>query len=316
MTVKSVNTRFRAYQLDTAGSSFSYCSGNEFTLIEARFYEANEESISQELTVCGRERINTLHITSWDQDHCDPRQLEKILHRLKPKKIEYPGYEPHTDSGKESLAIIKAYKATPDRPSELVSVTPEYIASLESATNYGYNHILYHPKFIDHDCANNNSTVKQFRSGSFNVLSLGDVESSQIASYLRSMKTIHNEVDIMIMAHHGADNGFTTSAFIKKIHPTLAVATSNFGNQFDHPKPEIRELLHKNDVKLFTTKTGDVIVRSIGGHTGQYEVINLKAGGAEVSSRYVSNAKKSEFLRHNDDTLRDRRARHNRGPRH
>jgi competence protein ComEC len=316
MTVESVNTRFRAYQLDTAGSSFSYCSGKEFTLIEGRYCDANEEGIARELRICGLERITTLHITSWDLDHCSPTQLEKILRTLKPTKIEYPGYEPHTDCGKESLAVIKTYKPAVGRPRELVSVTPEYIASLDSAASYGYRHILYHPKSLDPDCANNNSTVKQFRSGSFNVLSLGDVESSQIASYLRRMKTIHSEVDIMIMAHHGADNGFTTSAFIKKVSPTLAVATSNFGNQFDHPKPEIRELLYKNDIRLFTTKTGDVIVRSIGGHTGQYEVINLKAGSTEVSSSYVSTAKKSHFLRHNADSLRDRRATHNRGPRH
>jgi competence protein ComEC len=316
MTIKSVNTRFRAYQLDTAGSSFSYCSGSEFTLIEARYCEANEDSITQELRICGVERISTLHITSWDQDHCAPMQLDRIFAVLKPRKVEYPGYDPHSDSGKESLSIIKAYKATPDRPAKLVSVTPEYIASLESATNYGYNHILYHPKSIDPDCPNNNSTVKQFRSGSFNVLSIGDVESANIASYLRSMKTIHSESDIMIMAHHGANNGFTTSAFMRKVRPTVTIATSNYANQFDHPKPEIRELLHKNNIKLFTTKTGDVIVRTMGEHMGQYEVINLRAGSTEVSSRYVGHAKKSQYLRHNDDTLRDRRTRHNHGPRH
>jgi competence protein ComEC len=121
-------------------------------------------------------------------------------------------------------------------------------------------------------------------------------------------------VDVMIMAHHGADNGFTTSAFLKAVKPTLAIATSNYGNQYDHPKPEIRDLLYKHEVRLFTTKTGDVIVRSIDNHTGRFEVINLKAGSTEVSSRYEGYARKRRYLKNNEDTLRDRRTTHNRGP--
>ncbi|GAB3382102.1 hypothetical protein GCM10027514_21940 [Azotobacter armeniacus] len=45
LTVKSKITRFRAYQLESAGSSFSYFNGTTFTLLEARYNEVNEESI-------------------------------------------------------------------------------------------------------------------------------------------------------------------------------------------------------------------------------------------------------------------------------
>lgn len=314
MTIQSIRTRFRAYQLDTAGSSFSYCSGDRFVLIEGRYCEGNQDSLNQELGICGLDRINTIHITSWDQDHCAPSQLEKLLDEFKPSKVEFPGYEPHTDCGKESLNIITAYKRR-SAAVKVVAVTPEYINGLDSASSYGYKNIMYWPKKIDADNANNNSTVKQFRSGCFNVLSLGDVESFQISSYLRRARTIYSEVDVMILAHHGADNGFTTASFLKSVKPTLAIATSNYGNHFEHPKPEIRDLLHKHDVQLFTTKTGDVIVNSIGTHTGKFEVINLKAGSTEVSSHYVGHARKCNFLRNNEDTLRDRRERHNRGPR-
>ncbi|STR45170.1 ComEC/Rec2 family competence protein [Iodobacter fluviatilis] len=313
MTIQSIKTRFRAYQLDSAGSSFSYFSGDGFELIEGRYCDANEQSISQEMKSCGVDKISTLHITSWDQDHCSPSQVQRILEDLKPSKIEYPGYEPHTDSGKESLKIITAYKKNNSTP-RIISVTPKYIQSLESASSYGYKNVIYWPKDMDVKNANNNSTAKQFRSGSFNVLSLGDLESAQIASYLKSTRSINSEVDVMIMAHHGADNGFTSSSFLKKVKPTLAIATSNYGNQYDHPKQEIRELLHKNEVRLFTTKTGDVIVQSIGNHKGQFEVINLKSGSTEVSSHYTGNAKKGQYLKNNGDTLRDRRATHNTGP--
>ena len=313
MTIKSINTRFRAYQMDTAGSSFSYFADGKFVLIEARYCEANKPSIHREMEICGVNELSTLHITSWDQDHCSPTHLEEILISLKPRKVEFPGYKPHTESGKDSLKLIEKYKQNSSKPST-ISVTPEYIDGLEAAINYGYKDVMYWPREIDANNANNNSTVKQFRSGSFNVLSLGDVESTNISSYLRRVRSIYSEADIMIMAHHGADNGFTTSSFIKHVSPSVAIATSNYGNQFDHPRQEIKDLLYKNNVRLFTTKTGDVIVKSTGSHTGEYEVINLKANSTEVSSRYTGSARKCQFLKNNQDTLRDRRTTHNRGP--
>lgn len=304
MTAQSKITRFRAYQLGNAGSSFSYFDGTAFTLIEARYTDINAATIAAELAICKKSSIDTLHITSWDQDHCSPSQLEEIIEKFSPTKIEYPGYDPHTDSGKTSLAIIKAVKKAAKKNTRIVRIDPEYIYSLDAAQDYGYKDIIYHPKVIESDNSNNNSTVKQLRSGSFNVLSLGDVESENIAAGLRRMKSINREVDVMILAHHGADNGFTTSSFLKTVRPTVAIATADYANKFEHPKQEIRNLLHKNEIQLFTTKTGDVIIFSTAGHRGHFRVVNLKAGSTEISSQYDYCAKKHKVLNNNADTLR------------
>jgi len=45
-------------------------------------------------------------------------------------------------------------------------------------------------------------------------------------------------------------------------------------------------------VFILTTKTGDVIVKSIEDHTGIYEAINPKANSTEVSSRSTFASKK------------------------
>ena len=304
MTAQSKITRFRAYQLGNAGSSFSYFNGATFTLIEARYTEVNAETIAAELAICKKTTIDTLHITSWDQDHCSPAQLEEIISKYSPTKIEYPGYKPHTDAGKSSLSIIKSANLAKKSPPKIVRVDPEYISSLDAAEEYGYKNIIHHPKYIDPDNSNNNSTVQHFRSGSFNVLSLGDVESENIAAGLRRMKSISREVDVMVLAHHGADNGFTTSSFLKAVRPTVAIATADYGNKFEHPKQEIRDILHKNDIQLFTTKTGDVVIYSTNGHRGHYRVVNLKAGSTEISSQYDYCAKKFKILNNNADTLR------------
>lgn len=303
--LKNRMTRFRAYQLETAGSLFSYFDGTRFTLIEARLTEKSEPNVLSELHACGKSTIDSLHITSWDQDHCSPKQLERILDVLTPKVIEYPGYPPHTQSGNDSLTLITQYELRRKHKNpRIIQVTPGYIKSLRPAESYGYNDVFHHPKFLDPESSNNNSTVKHFRTGSFNVLSLGDVESEQIASGLRRSATLKRETDIMILAHHGADNGFTSSSFVRHVQPQVAITSSNYGNQFDHPRQEIRELLYKQDVRLYTTKTGDVVVLSEHPHIGKFTVFNLKAGSTAISSSETFTAKKFDLLRHNDDTIR------------
>ena len=300
--LKKIITRFRAYQLGTAGSSFSYFAGNHFTLIEARLTELNKVTLNSELAICGKSTIDTLHITSWDQDHCSVQQLKEILEIYKPKKIEYPGYTPHTESGKESLKIIQQYKSE-QRVAQQIS--PEYIKSLNIAKEYGYNDVIHHPKYLSEN-SNDNSTVKHFRGGSFNVLSLGDVESSMLSARLSRQMTIQKESDVMILAHHGADNGFTTSNYLGKTSPQIAIATSNYDNQFSHPKQEIRSILHRHKIDLFTTKTGDVIIESLNDHNGRFRVLNLKAGSEEISSIKYYKSRKNARLNVNGDTLRSR----------
>ena len=297
MELKQKTTRFRAYQLGNAGSSFSYFDGTTFTLIEGRLTESSEPNVQFELEQAGKTKIDTLHITSWDNDHCRPNELKDILNNLQPNKIQYPGYEPHTDSGKTCLSYIKQYeKYFIDKPKNVnvKSVSPDYLNGLESANDgLGYSNIIYHPRKI-YEQSNDNSTVKFFRSGSFTLLSLGDVEKEEIATNISGGTIIKTQVDIMILAHHGADNGFTTDKFLKAINPRIAICSSNYDNQFTHPKQAIRDLLYQNDIQLFTTKTGDVVVKSINDHNGEFQVFNLISNNDKISSDYKLKSKRLE----------------------
>lgn len=304
-SLKSIKTRFRAYQLGQAGSSFSYYAGGHFTLIEAVITDTNNPQLQNELEICGKTTIDTLHITSWDQDHCSISGLNWILENLLPQKIEYPGYEPdHSDNGKKCLSAIETYRQSRNKnyPIKIQAISPPYIASLNPASELGYGDIMYHPKQL-YKKSNDNSTIKLFRGGSFNVLSLGDVEHENIAAMLRRCNTLCREVDVMILAHHGADNGFTTKSFLERIKPSVAICSSNYDNQYDHPNYEIRKLLYELNIKLFTTKTGDVIIESIGGHKNNYRVTNLITNSTRESSAYEYKAHKARLLSMNQDTL-------------
>lgn len=271
-------TRFRAYQLGTKGSSFTYSVGNHITLIEARFNDTNKSNVIAEVKRIGESRIDCLHITSWDEDHCNYSELQEILRVLKPYRIEYPWYTPDTENGLNSKRLIEKY--VKDNSLTGLAVSPDYINSLEEGKELKYNDILYNPTY-EADNHNDNSLVKFFRHGKFTVLSLGDCEDAAIARSIMGCSMASKEVDVMILAHHGADNGFTTKAFIEKINPKVAICSSNYDNQFEHPKPEIRQMLYEAGIPLYTTKTGDVIIDCPTGSTarvfnfiGNNEVLN------------------------------------------
>lgn len=267
-------TRFRAYQLGTPGSSFSYSVDDHLTLIEARLTVTSARGINAELKSLSKRNLDCLHITSWDQDHCDYGELSFILEYLKPLRVEYPGYTPHTDNAMRCKRLIESYQGYTER------ISPEYINSLSPGEEKKYNNILYNPIYIS-DNSNDNSVVQLFRQGRFSLLSLGDCEDPAIARRLINCK-LAKETDVMILAHHGADNGFTTRELIDAIRPKIAICSSNYDNQFEHPAQFIRDLLYYSGITLFTTKTGDVIIECK--EDNIVRAYNLSADSTQISS--------------------------------
>lgn len=275
-------TRFRAYQLGEKGSSFSFSVDEDFTLIEGRYNEVNKANVLFEMKCAGATRVSCLHITSWDEDHCKEEELRNILSELRPLRIEYPGYEPDTDCGKACKKLIENYCAT-----NIVSsnkVTPDYINNLAAGQNRQYIDILYNPT-KNNTSHNDNSIVQLFRRGRFTVLSLGDCESKEIAQSIATCSIASTEVDVMILAHHGADNGFTTEEFVNKINPKVAICSSNYDNQFEHPRQEVRNILfhHEPTIPLYTTKTGDVVITC--NEDNVVHVYNLISNNTIISSQ-------------------------------
>lgn len=275
-------TRFRAYQLGDKGSSFSYSVDGNFTLIEARLNQTNAPSICDEMDIIGANNIDTLHITSWDKDHCSDTELPIILKYLKPNIIHYPGYEPDTDCGRKCKNMIEVYCREQHKYS--IEFTPNYINGLDAGERLQYSTIIYNP-IDDEGNHNENSIAALFRAGRFTVLSLGDCESEHIAKRIQTCSIAAKETDILILAHHGADNGFTTDEFIKAIKPSIAICSSNYDNQYEHPREEVRQILYQNEVRLFTTKTGDVIVEC--NEDNKVYVKNLVSDNTKINSSYT-----------------------------
>ena len=253
-------TKFRAFQLDSEGSLFSYYKQDVYTLIEARIPKDGIGSLENDLNFHSKSTIDILHITSWDNDHCDYDDLVQILNKLRPSIIEIPSYEPDSDTAKLCKSTILKYENIHERYKPNLRIfSEEYFKSLPSAEKGGEINVIYQSKFDSHN-KNDMSLIKLFRSNGFNVISLGDCECSSIANSLIEDEIFCNEIDILILPHHGADNGFLSPEFLEKIKPRIAICSSNFGNKYEHPKREIKNMLTNADVPLKTTKTGDIII--------------------------------------------------------
>jgi competence protein ComEC len=290
-----METRFRAYQLDSEGSLFSHYKPGVFTLIEARTPKAGIEDITKELAIFSKTKIDCLHITSWDIDHCKYDDLIQILNKFRPSLIEIPFYDPETDEGKLCKNTIEGYELVHERYKPNVrKISKDYISTLEPGTPQGVNNIVYSPDF-DAAKSNDKSSIKLFRSMGCNVVSLGDIESPVIAESLLKCSIFSFEIDVLILPHHGADNGFITGPFLDKIKPKIAICSSNHGNQYGHPKENIRSLLSNRSIPLLTTKEGDIIIEHAKGstQTSAWNFVTNNTGlqGTHkfVSKRYLIN---------------------------
>ncbi len=278
-----METKFRAFQLETDGSLFSFYKDNHYTLIEARIPKGGIKEITRDLECHDKKTIGTLHITSWDTDHCNYEDLIQILNLFRPSFIEIPSYYPDSDTGQLCKKTIEGYEDVHERyKPNLRIMSKEFISQLPNATAGETNNVIYHSTY-DNDNKNNMSLIKLFRSNGFNVLSLGDCESQEIAKYLLAAGFITTEVDVLILPHHGADNGFLTGDFLDKVKPKIAICSSNHGNEYDHPKPNIRALFSAREIPLMTTKRGDVIVIHKKNST-QSQALNLISNNEDKES--------------------------------
>ena len=261
-----------------------------------------------ELECCGKKQIDTLHITSWDVDHCKCDELEWILKHLRPTRIEYPGYAPPHDEAKACLQRILAYEEARLREGAKVasvSITPAYINALAFGEKLVYDDILYHPRAI-YEKSNDNSTVKLFRRGSFNVASLGDVEDDRIGAGLRRCSIFCSETDVLILPHHGSEHSVLSRHFLKVMRPQLGICSNDYDDKHGHPDQVVRDWFDEFGIELLCTKTGDVLVESIEPHGARFEAWNFHNEQAFHKGPYV--AKKAHLMRHNVDALRNRYA--------
>ena len=97
---------------------------------------------------------------------------------------------------------------------------------------------------------NQDSLVLLLKYGEFQMLFTGDMQTEGEARLLRAGADIR--ADVLKVGHHGAANA-SSSDFLKKIRPRIAVISCAEKNWYGHPSPETLERLSGADSRIYCT---------------------------------------------------------------
>ncbi len=104
---------------------------------------------------------------------------------------------------------------------------------------------------------NDASVVAQLVYGSTTAMLTGDAAFETEEKLLSMGETL--ESDILKVGHHGSKTS-TSDAFIKAVHPSVALVSVGKANMYGHPTPEVLERLSKAGVPIMRTDEEGTIV--------------------------------------------------------
>lgn len=96
---------------------------------------------------------------------------------------------------------------------------------------------------------NDSSCVLSIGTGNYSVLLPGDVTE---AVESRLVKTGLAGGGMLLVPHHGSKTS-SSSAFLRALQPSIAVATAGVGNRFGFPRPEVRQRYRDAGITFWST---------------------------------------------------------------
>lgn len=155
---------------------------------------------------------------------------------------------------------------------------------------------IYSPN-IDNDNKNNCSLVLRAVYDNMAVLLTGDAEKSEEKEILESGFNV--QADVLKLGHHGSSTS-TSSEFLEKVSPSLALISCGKNNDYGHPHKETISKLKKYNISAMRTDLDKTVVVNLCNNkittvaNGKEQTIS-KSGSANTSlSSEVSSADSSQ----------------------
>ena len=113
-----------------------------------------------------------------------------------------------------------------------------------------------------YDELNNYSAVVKLIYGESSMIFMGDSQTEGFTSAINSGYNM--TADLIKVGHHGSENA-TDQALLTAVSPSLAVISCGKDNDYNHPNPDVMDLLVRNKVQVLRTdELGTILVESDG----------------------------------------------------
>ena len=178
--------------------------------------------------------LDVVVMTHLDGDHS--KGLLEVLDRYEVAKVVVGANPLDNDLSQEWQARLKGKQIDP------VEVSEGYLMEVEPGVTL---EVLNPPKVPFNGSGsdrNNNAVVLRLIYGQVSFLLASDIEAFAEGYLVRSSAGL--ESTVLKAAHHGSRTS-STSEFVDRVNPALAVISSGSGNQFGHPHIEVIEMLER-----------------------------------------------------------------------
>lgn len=166
-----------------------------------------------------------------------------------------PGFPGASGSYLESLDAARAAGARWERIRPGESLTVDGVLLRFLAPDSAWTSLL--------DDANLASSVVLVRYGKVSFLLTGDAEAPE-EEWMLAHDSLVLGATVLKVGHHGSITS-TTPAFLRAVHPRLALISVGAGNSYGHPGAEVlRELAAAGVQTLRTDRSGTIVVRTDG----------------------------------------------------
>jgi competence protein ComEC len=161
------------------------------------------------------------------------------------------GDDDHSGGAQSLLQQIPVVRIVSSMPNKFLPRIAEWCHEKINWQWDKVNFEILYPAINDAYLGNNSSCVLRISNASASILLTGDIEKAA-ENYLVHERGEHLASTILIVPHHGSKTS-SSSEFLNKVQPSIALFSTGYRNQFKFPHPLVLKRYQQRKVLMYDT---------------------------------------------------------------